>query len=478
MRRSTLVGLGAFLFLALACTGPVSDGSTESGDSRGDSNASQAICEAFCAGAEACAADLGEDCVTDCRESVTDPDLLEEMACFTEALHASACDVELARASCLTEEEADQDHEPFSDTPEDEEDPLGYLSLLDLECTAEGCGSDVVDPYGQLAAAYAAFEEAFPEEGSVLYAGVRAGGHVDEGALQIRSDSYFAEQDFEPDPEGYYTIDIDNWAVSTDVCGSIGIQLDPARDGEPGGICGTLAVAHSLVNRLNVVKSTWDNVYEDTDGDGVKDSWDPDFIKAIQDASGNDDGNRGLDLDEIEDAHTADWNEKWTVENTWTLVHWESMPYIIGNPQWYDDDCDDLKEWCEDIAKATNEWDDDCIITMHGGGLAGFPFSGHAIAASKVTWNESECRCEVIAADTGKQDSPKNDYKGVPKSPGFHTWTFGKMGDIGVIKGSNQNFWNDQPYSSAKVHCFDEDPRFSYLGLKKREDKPGDAFPD
>ncbi len=475
--RARLLALLSLSFvLALACTGPIPDGSSESSadstDSLGDSYANQDACEAVCGTALACGEDLGEDCVSHCRETVTDPDAIEELACFAAEWHASLCDMDAAEESCLRWEDSENEYEPVSDTEdEEEEEPLGYLSLEALGCTVDGCGSDVTDTLGLLAEASAALGEAFPG-GGTLYAGVSAGGNVDEGAIQVRSDSYFEGQDFETDPQGWYTVA--SFAVGSEFCSLLDFQLGVLQDG--GGICGPIAIAHSLVHRLGVVDSEWDNVFEDTDGDGEEDSWDPDFLKAIVEAGGVEgDGHKGMTTQQISDAHTADWNEKWPVErsrNTGLKLGWKKMPKVPSNPGWFDDDCDDLKDWCETLSEASSDYGDDCILAMDNGSDA------HVAPIMNATWHEDECYCEVRIVDTGKQD-PKGDYTGVPKSPGYQTWTFGKKSDIAHTKGTSKNFWNALRFKNAQYTCYDENRRtLEKLGLKTYESKPGEAFPD
>ncbi len=256
-----------------------------------------------------------------------------------------------------------------------------------------------------------------------------------------------------PSRSGLYTIH--SFAVDDPGCAVTGIDAGDAsgddgepRDGMPGGICATLAITHSLVYKLSVVKENWDGVLDGSD-------WDADFLKAVYRATGDDDGNRDINTDEVDEAHEADWNKKWEVEKS---KDWTKKPE--------DGNCDDLRAWCEEFKRYREHHGHDCILRTRR------PTSGHQMTVNTVNWNAASCRCVIETVNTGQQDGAAADFKGVPKDPGKQSWELGPNEEIEVVAGPLKNFYNRR-YQDAWFVCYESE---AVRGV--RRDEPGDAFPD
>lgn len=357
-------------------------------------------------------------------------------------------------------------------TPDSAYPPAGFIALTDLGCDTRNCGDMVTDAMGILPLALARLNRQYPDANA--YVGLLSAEQADPDLLldpPIAAE-LFAGQDFLPAPDGRYVID--SFAVDSPGCAISEISHHNTaggdetsgngdrssgdnggddgggepRDGLPGGICGTLAIAHSLVYRLTVVKRDWSGVI---DGD----HWSDKFLKAIYRATGDGDGNRDIDRDEIDSAHEADWNKRWDIDKS---RDWDKKPEA-GN-------CEQLKTWCKRLERYRESEGDDCIIHLRR------PTSGHYLTPETVTWDEAACHCVVEAPNTGEQDGSGADFKNVPKAPGKQTWKFGPNEEIEVTDGPSKNFFNRR-YRDAWFACYDEDPVAG-----QNQDRRGSALPE
>jgi hypothetical protein len=215
------------------------------------------------------------------------------------------------------------------------------------------------------------------------------------------------------------------------------------------GICGVLAVAHSLVHKLGVVKKTWRNVVNGR-------NWHRDFLDKIWRAAGGD-TDEGTTVGEQQDAYEdPDWNNEWEIEC-------ESEKET--------DDFDSVEEWCKKLKKKSdrgrNSDGDDCNLGLRNDD------SGHRMNIKTVNWRNN--RCEITVYNTGVQGSSGN-YDDIPLNPGTQTWTISGDEDEPTIRntaGTNRAFWNGIGFEEANFYCCDEDPK---SGCDGRNFGPGTAF--
>jgi hypothetical protein len=285
----------------------------------------------------------------------------------------------------------------------------------------------------------------------------------------------FVGDNFQVDPTGMYTVT--DLAVVDDQCATSGIepgrvfeQGDAAQDWE--GICAPLSVLHSLVDQLHVVSEDWDGV---VDGD----NWAEGMVRAvIRQAGGDPDdpGDRAPSVfwGEIDDAHTAPWNADYDLVSK-TDGDWIAQP--TG-------DCDDLREWCEQMETFVEGHNDDCIVGVYGGTLDGEDV-GHAMvvynshgadedSAVEFVETATSCYCEVKLVDTSRQDTDGDCV--VPRNPGKQLWRF-YPDDMTVAASDNGNaaFFNGVGFTMAEFQCWDEDPK---PGVEEgAEGQPGEAMP-
>lgn len=169
------------------------------------------------------------------------------------------------------------------------------------------------------------------------------------------------------------------------------------------------------------------------------------------------DGKRGKNRDEVEDAHEADWNQKWKVGQS---LDYKEMP----------DGCRALTRWCKRLEKYLAK-DDDCILSMRHKTTN----IGHMTKVNSARWvNTEPCRCVIEAVNTGKQDGAANDFRNVPVNPGKHTFELGKNGRIGCTSGPSKNFWHLR-YNAAAISCYDEDKKIEWPWEDLRN-KPSSAL--
>jgi hypothetical protein len=371
--------------------------------------------------------------------------------CVERAVGGGACDTQAA-ATCAAEPA-----EPAPSVPEDVASAYqaGFLSLADLGCDAQGCDGTIVinDPGGVLPALAARVAAAFPE-GDAFVAMLPG---FTEGAPSVFLDAevaaeLLADQPITPDREGAYTVV--SGAASDESCGTMEIALEATPNGLSGGICATLSIAHSLAFRLGVVPIGWDGVLSG-------DNWEADYLKAIYEASGDADAQRGLTREQISRAHTADWNSGYTITQS---LDWTERP--AGGK------CDVLEDWCNDIIEKQDERDD-CILVVRGGSLS--RPRGHAMPIQTASWDANACHCVFQTANTGTQDSAAHDFARVSRAPGNQTWEVPAHGPIPVTAGPSQGFFNNR-YDRADVACFDAD-RTGMPWETPPPPVPGSAFP-
>lgn len=422
-------------------------------------------CETLCAAAQSCglAGDMGLPAdATACAATCASADqAVGPIDCIVASLGGDRCDQAAAQACVPRDEELPvPDHDYVSPAGPQ----LGFVSLQLLGCTVEGCTGPYVieDSAGVLPAIAQYLEPRMP--GAEAFVALEP-GLVSEPFIVLDAatqQELFAGQDITLDPEGVYTVR--ELAATGNECALTGSALpvgDTAFNGQPGGICGALAIAHSLVYRLTVVEEDWAGT---KDGD----KWDPDFLRAIQMATGDDDGRRGITQDQVDTAHEADWNAKWKVGKS---LDWTTLPNATSDA---DASCAELETWCNQLVQHHSDENDDCIIFLEGMDTNG-QHIGHFITVTSASWDAANCRCVVEAVNTGLQDGPAHDFTGVPVDPGKHTWEFGLDADIPVTAGSSLNFWN-RLFNEAHVACYDEGSRLEWP-WEDLENGPGSAFP-
>lgn len=254
------------------------------------------------------------------------------------------------------------------------------------------------------------------------------------------------------DPEGIYSmVDV---AFDDGSCLVVEVPPEDAKQkGTNKGICAHIAIAHSLVDNLDIVSEDWKGVL---DGD----TWGDDFLKRIIAGAG---GERAPSWKGIEDTHTADWNSKWEVTETKTSDREQG------------DDCEELEEWCKELEKFVEVDDDDCLLKLYGSGSSHMmPIPSGKSTSVTFTKQSTLCHCNIETVDTGKQD-PKDDLKGVPRRPGRQLWKISPH-TINIASGSYRDrvFWNTRNFRFARYMCFGE---FLKDGVSESApEKPGKAF--
>jgi hypothetical protein len=219
-----------------------------------------------------------------------------------------------------------------------------------------------------------------------------------------------------------------------------------AKAAKKGGICATLAIAHSLIRRLNnlIPKNAtgeWKGVTKTVDG---KEVWDEDFLKKIYKASGDNDGKRGLTNEEIEKAHTGDYSSNWKIRVSKPLEGLKTEGAPLTKAQ--------LAAKCEDLKKMLEEKRDDCLLRLLGEKTVDGKKKkvGHRMTITGVECADGSIKIKTI--NTGKQDKNK-DWKNVPYEPGEETWEITPNG----IKAPPH--WQHIDWKSSYYSCFDEEPK-------------------
>ncbi|MEM7101862.1 MAG: hypothetical protein AAF502_01950 [Bacteroidota bacterium] len=232
------------------------------------------------------------------------------------------------------------------------------------------------------------------------------------------------------------------------------VPNEVAKKAEKGGICATLAIAHSLVGKHGIIpkdgRGNWPDITE-TRNDTV--FWKSDFLKKIYDASGDNDGSRGLSDDEVDKAHTSDWNGNW-------LVHRSKNMTEIMKPS-DKPSASELKEWCKKLKEFNDEKKDDCLLRARGTltykdketGETKTKRVGHMMTITKV--EEVNGKCKITVVNTGVQDR-NNDWENVPFDPKEQEWEISTT-DAKITK--NNGWGNSIVWDDIACVCYDEDPK-------------------
>ncbi|KAA3631099.1 MAG: hypothetical protein DWQ02_16890 [Bacteroidetes bacterium] len=220
-----------------------------------------------------------------------------------------------------------------------------------------------------------------------------------------------------------------------------------AKLAKRGGICATLAIAHSLVRRLNGLvpreaTGNWESVTETNDeGNEV---WDPDFLRTIYRASGDTDGSRGLTNEQIERAHTADYSSSWRIRISRALTAIKREGTDMTNAQ--------LAVKCEDLKNMIEENRDDCLLRLLGKKTVdGREVTvGHRMTITGVDCSNGSMKITTI--NTGRQDR-NNDWENVPYNPGEEEW---EITPDGINPPAH---WEHIDWEESFFSCFDEEPK-------------------
>ncbi len=256
-----------------------------------------------------------------------------------------------------------------------------------------------------------------------------------------------------PFPEdGIYSI-VKLQVVTSDPNQSIVILEDGdaeevAAVADKGGICATLAIAHSLIRRLNNLipkeaTGEWKAVTKTVDG---KEVWDADFLKKVYKASGDDDDKRNLSNEEIEKAHTADYSSNWKIRVSKAYEGIKLDGTNLTNAQ--------LEEKCKNLKSMIEDKKDDCLLRMTGKKTVDGRevFVGHRMTITGVDCSDGKMKVKTI--NTGRQD-PNQDWENVPYNPGEEEWT---IGTTGITPPAG---WNHITWENSYCTCFDEEPKDS-----------------
>jgi hypothetical protein len=176
-----------------------------------------------------------------------------------------------------------------------------------------------------------------------------------------------------------------------------------------GGCCAVLAVAHSLVRKMGVIVRPEDAT-KDTDGDRKPDEWDPEFLKKVRKASGDDDNGKGLTDEEVKRAHEADWNDSWKVGQ------------VDDDVELFDDEdvtCAVLKQRCDKLAERLRTNDDLTLRIRGKDGKKGDEW-GHRVPIEAAGYTAGPpCCCTIEITRTSVQEPKgKPDFTGIPYNPG------------------------------------------------------------
>ncbi len=180
-----------------------------------------------------------------------------------------------------------------------------------------------------------------------------------------------------------------------------------------GGCCAILAVAHSLVRKMGVIVRPEDGT-KDNDSDGQPDEWDPDFLKKIRRASGDNDDGKGLTDEQVKKAHEADWNDSWKVSQ------------VDDDVELYDGKnltCPILKQRCDKLSDRLRTNDDLTMRIRGKDGKKGDEW-GHRVPVEAASYTAGPpCCCSIEIVRTSRQEpSGQPDFTGIPYNPGKATY--------------------------------------------------------
>ena len=237
--------------------------------------------------------------------------------------------------------------------------------------------------------------------------------------------------------QGLITDDFLNNAVFTNSDGE-GV-FNETGISESGGICGVLAVAHSLVFKLTVVEEAWSGVK-----DGNK--WDRDFLDKIWRRAGGIKG-EGTPTAGEKRAYEGDWNTGWDLDCRGTEEPSGPFLGLFGGTT--------VEQWCKSFARQANTGEgnegDDCNFILKSA------TAGHSMHVREVEFTGGKCK--ITVTDTGIQGDGGG--RNVPLNPGTQVWEVsGTPGSltIRITGGASQSFWNSQGFTRAQFFCCDEDP--------------------
>jgi len=230
---------------------------------------------------------------------------------------------------------------------------------------------------------------------------------------------------------------------------ALGVVQDTRASHGQGGICGEISIAHSLVRRLQVVDTMWGGVLT------MGHRWDRDFLQAIASAGG---ATRTMSPDQVDQAHTADWNTDQEIVQTHDRI---GAVGVWGM---------EYEDWANLLARQFSEFNRDCVLYLYRN-WASFG-GGHMAYIESARWNEETEEVEVLVLNTGKQEADGTaTFRQVPFDPGRQTWFISSSGIR--AEGGDENFWNSRGYDWAYFSCYgvrDADSRPS--------GQPGSAMPE
>ena len=315
----------------------------------------------------------------------------------------------------------------------------------------------------------------FGENPFTVYLGL-VPGITDAAQFILQFDFYSDEvnelldvEGIEPNPTGTYSAtemlfitgdENDNILRFSTICPDTIIDYKNTELG--GGCCAVLATAHSLVRKMGGIVKKDDAVERDAQG---RETWNPDFLEKVRKASGDTDNSRGLTDGEAEDAHEADWNDSWDVDQEDDDVN------LFDNE---DKSCDDIKEMCNKLINRLKTNDD---ITMRIRGKDGKKGEewGHRVVVESATYSDGPpCKCSITITQTSIQEpGGKADYKDIPFKPGTATY------EVSTDENNKTTVKNtefpDSTISKLSYDSFDEDPKHS--GVKPTDQgSPGSAL--
>ncbi len=190
------------------------------------------------------------------------------------------------------------------------------------------------------------------------------------------------------------------------------------------GCCGILTTIHSLVFRMGKKINRADVTEQyDADGDGKSDglAWKPSALKAVWDASGDSDGERGMYDSEIASAHG--YNPGGAAAAKSTIDGLADIFDGKGDNVQSPGDCATLRKVADDI-NARLKKDEDLYLSIEGTNSDGD--WGHAAPILSATYTAGPpCLLKIEVVRTSVQD-PAGDFKDIPANPGsasYNLWS-------------------------------------------------------
>lgn len=213
------------------------------------------------------------------------------------------------------------------------------------------------------------------------------------------------------------------------------------------GICGVLAVAHSIL-KLGLVSEA-----DATEGEDGAKKFKKSFLDEVWRAAGGH-ATGGCTPSEQRDAHRA-YNDQEGVNVTCTGDDKPDQPHG-------DEAADgtvtqaELQAWCERLQQRLGEEKDDCALGLRGA------TAGHRMMAESAAWNAENGKCEIGTVNTGRQGD--GDGENVPYNPGDQTWEIGAndpadgQTDVDISAGdTTTNFWDGLGFHTPTFYCCSDD---------------------